>query len=99
MIMADHNARIQRQHVDILENIEIDRLEKSIQPIVIMLVVALVAFAADFTLGLYAAKKYASEISTADAFVQCLNGVPIDTGEGVITCPISKIQLVAGIEK
>lgn len=96
--MSDHNTRIKNQHAAVLENAEMERLEKSIQPIVMMLVIALVAIAADYLLDTYASHKYASEIKTADAFVQCLNKTPVQIGDEWAHCRIEKLSLVAGIK-
>lgn len=93
--MIDHNARIQNKA---FEEAEIDRLERSSKPLVIMLIIALLAIFADFMLDIYASQKYASEIKNSNYFVQCLNKNPVQIGDEWAHCRVEKISLVEGIK-
>ena len=103
--MIDHVQRIRQRQIDALkksnealENAEMERMDKSAQPLMLVLIVCLVAIAVDSVLDIYASKKYASEIKTANAFAQCLNGTPIQVGDSWARCGVEKLSLVAGMK-
>lgn len=96
--MICHNARIQQQHAKALENAEMERLEKSIQPLLVMFAIALFLVLADLLLDIYASQKYASEIANSESFIACLNKTPVQIGDEWAHCRIEKLSLVAGIK-
>lgn len=88
--MVDHNQRITaRMH----------EMERSVEPLAIMIVVLMVLLLANAAIEAYAAYLYKSQINAARAFASCLNGQVVDTGESVIRCNVQNSQLVAGLSK
>lgn len=89
--MIDHAQRI-------AEEKRIDEMERSVRPLIIMCVIALIAILADGLLDAYAAHKYAYQIKNESLFVGALNGKPVDIDDGIATCRVEKFNLVEGIK-
>jgi hypothetical protein len=103
--MKDHNKRIQKQLLDAAKNlevesanIEIDEMERKVEPLAIVVAVCLIVLLANSALEAYAAYKYKSQIDAANVFASCLNGQQIEVGDSWARCKVTKITLVEGIK-
>lgn len=87
--MICHNARITKKAS---ETESIDEMDKSSTPMVILMIVLIIVVLLNAGFEAYAAYKYKGQVETSKVFSQCLNGVKIDTGEGVITCTVEVVK-------
>jgi hypothetical protein len=104
--MKDHNKRIQKQLLDAAKNleadsanIEIDEMERKVEPLAIVVAVCLIALLANSALEAYAAYKYKSQIDAANVFASCLNGQQIEIGDSWARCKVEKLTLVSGVRQ
>ena len=96
--MSDHIQRIRKQLLTEAEDRAIEEMEVHATPIFYALGVALTLIAVSTAADAYAAHKYAGQVHTASIFAQCLSGASIDTGEGLVTCPVVFYPLVKGLK-
>ena len=89
--MNDHAKRINELH-------EVEQMEKYSAPLLSAVLLVLAVSLISFALDMYADNKYSNHVRLEALYVSALNGVTVDTGDGIATCKVAKYNLVGGVK-